>query len=399
MVIFAPNIASMISHTHNPAIVISANTQNQSSLNLTESIKQQGANSSKLLLHSASATTRTLIAQDTSKCGAGQPRDKNTWPFACDSIWNVPIGSNAKYVDAYIGSKGFGVDTDWFVITKQSDPQVPIYMPGAWGQGRCTGTTPQQQAQWIPEAGQPLNVPYDLVIGDAQPNYTPNNSSQFLKPDGKTLVSFNVTARCQEGGPLYGNWFGQQDIYGDGIKGGHGGSSLSSIGGSIRVGELLNDTPIRHALKIDIWGKWMHAPSSSTPGYRWPAQHADNNTSDYQGSNPALVMGSLLAIPPGVTADSLGLTSKAGKKIFQAMQDYGAYVVDNSAWDYNELCVEHNADVEYSKSTGRSLTNDPQFLADFNKIIGALKVVDNNGPNSIGGGGTPRQPLAPPIGN
>jgi len=28
-----------------------------------------------------------------------------------------------------------------------------------------------------------------------------------------------------------------------------------------------------------------------------------------------------------------------------------------------------------------------------------LHVVDNNGPSSIGGGGTPRAPVAPPIGN
>lgn len=408
MIISDFSTLSTISHALNAASLISASIQNQSSLSLSKDTKPQRANSSKRLSH-PTPTTPTFIAQastptfssDTSKCGQSQARDKYTQPFACDSIWNMPIGSNAQYVDAYIGSKSVGVDTDWFIITKESDPAVPTYMPGSWGEGRCTGTTPQQQAQWHPEAGQPLKVPYDLVIEDAKPWSTPNNSSAFLMPDGRTLMSYNVTTRCQQGAPLYGVWFGQQDIYGDGIDGGHGGSGMSSIGGSIRKGELLNDEPIRHALKIVIWGNWLHYNSaSSTPGRRWPARLADFNApNQYHGSNPALVMGSLLAIPPNVTAESLGLKSIAGKKIFKAMQDYGAYVVDDSGWDYNYLALERSAEQEYEQVTGHQVHGDAALQADFAKIIAAVKVVDNNKSDSIGGGGTPRQPLAAPIGN
>jgi hypothetical protein len=110
-------------------------------------------------------------------------------------------------------------------------------------------------------------------------------------------------------------------------------------------------------------------------------------------------MGSLLAIPPNVTAESLGLTSKAGKKIFKALQNYGAYVVDDSGWDYNYLCLERSAEQEYEQVTGNQVHGDAALQADFAKIIAAVKVVDNNGSDSIGGGGTPRQPLAAPIGN
>lgn len=38
------------------------------------------------------------------------------------------------------------------------------------------------------------------------------------------------------------------------------------------------------------------------------------------------------------------------------------------------------------------------WFNDFKKMMAAIKVVDNN-PGSIGGGGTPRQPLAPPFSN
>lgn len=409
MIIFDPITLSAMHHTINTISVISVNTQNQSTLSLSQKIQLKLANSPRKLSFLTRTTTPTLAVQtttstpnsDRSKCGRGQSRDKYTQPFACDSIWNMPIGANAKYVDAYIGSKGVGVDTDWFIITQESDPAVPTYMPGSWSSDRCTGTQVQQQAQWHPEAGELLKVPKNLIIEDAKVNFTPNNSSAFLKPDGRTLVSFNVTTRCQEGAPLYGVWFGQQDIYGDGIDGGHGGSGMSSIGGSIRKGELLNNKPIRHALKMVIWGKWLHYNfSSSTPGRRWPARLADANAAyQYQGSNPALVMGSLLAIPPNVTAQSLGLTSKAGKKIFQAMQDYGAYVVDDAGWDYNYLCIERSAEQEYEAVTGHQIDGDTALQADFAKIIAAVKVVDNNESNNIGGGGTPRQPLAPPIRN
>ena len=404
MIVFDSSSLSNISHALNAASVISVSTQNQLSLSRSQGIKKQLANNLGTLSQESSPTKRTLIAQtstDNSTCGSGQSRDKNTWPFACDSIWNVPIGSSANYVNAYIGSPGIGVDTEWYITTTDSNPAVSTYMPATFGPGRCSGTIPQQQGQWHPEANEPMNVPYNLMIPDATTTYTPNGSSAFLKPDGRTLVSFTTTTRCQQGGPLYGDWFGQEDIYGDGIEGGHGGSGMSSIGGSIRPGELINDTPIRHALKIDIWSKWLHYdPSSPNPGHRWPAPLADADAStQYQGSNPALVMGSLLAIPPNVTAQSLGLTSIAGQKIFQAMQDYGAYIVDDSGWDYNYLCVEHNAQVEYSTVTGLDLSADAALQADFTKIIAVVKVVDNNGANSIGGGGTPRQPLPPPIGN
>jgi hypothetical protein len=52
----------------------------------------------------------------------------------------------------------------------------------------------------------------------------------------------------------------------------------------------------------------------------------------YNGSNPELMPGSLLAIPPSV-ADSVKTTTVPGAKIKQALVDYGAYIVDDTAGD------------------------------------------------------------------
>ena len=64
-------------------------------------------------------------------------------------------------------------------------------------------------------------------------------------------------------------------IFGDGIGGAHGGSGLSSIGGSIRLGELLPGAPpIPHALKIELGNWWYYGGSQLNP-----------NTADNGGRN------------------------------------------------------------------------------------------------------------------
>jgi hypothetical protein len=323
-------------------------------------------------------------------------RDKFFWPFASTSIWNMPIASDAKYVPANLRKAEFaGADREYFYKLKNGDPLRKVYAPGAWGQGRCTG----DNYRFIE-----LPIPDDLIIPDAtnEPYFTPNNAAAFLMPDDRTLVQLGPVARCQKGAPIYG-WrsFPDVDIYSDGITGGHFGSGLSSIGGSIRKGELVNNEPIRHALKVVIWGKNYLYYSQSVPGFRWPAINADENArNQYFGKNPALVQGSLLAIPSSVSEQSLNLETLAGKKIFKALQDYGAYIVDDAGWDAHYLAVEDGVTEEFKNKFGYEFEGRTgSFYEDFMKLFQALQIVDNNTADSVGGGGTRRASLAPPISN
>lgn len=323
-------------------------------------------------------------------------RDKWTWPFASTSPWNMPIGSDAIYVPANLEKAYYtGSDEEYFFQIKDGDPLRPVYGPGAWGEGRCTGT----QTMYIS-----LPVPDDLIVPDATtvPYSTPNNASAFLMPDGKTLVQLEPLARCQQGGPIYGwRYFPDVDIYGDGIGGAHFGSGLSSIGGSIRKGELTSNEPIRHALKVLVWEQKYLYYSKDIPGYRWPADRADNRAAEhYHGTNPKLVQGSLLAIPPNVTEASLNLQTPVAKKLFHALQDYGSYIVDSTGMDSYTIAVEKGVLEEFYNAFGYDFQGTSgTFHEDIEKLFQALYIVDNNGPQSIGGGGTPRAPLAPPIGN
>ena len=321
-------------------------------------------------------------------------RDKWLQPFASTSIWNMPIGANAVYVPAGLqNAQSTGVDINLLYKVSANSPERPIYDPASW-ERRASGS-----AVADPNRRKTMPIPDNLIVPDALPPDTPNNASAFLLPDGKTLVQINPLARTRIGGPVYGWVTPDISIYGDGILGGHGGSGLSSIGGTIRLNELTGIAPIRHALQLQVWAKkYLSYNNDATRGYRWPAVTADDYaSSSYLGTNPALEMGALLALPPSVTAASLTLQTNIGRKLFKALQDYGGYIVDDTNWDAHAISVEAGVEAEvavtgYTFEQGSGALHD-----DLNELFRALAVVNNNSAATIGGGGTPRQPLAPPI--
>lgn len=338
-------------------------------------------------------------------CSDGTPRDKHVQPFSCDSIWNMPIGANAEYISANIQPAGhISGDVDYYITTSENDPFVPWYNPDSWLKGRCSNTGKGRNDY--------LNVPEDLIVPDATEEETPNNSAAFLQPDGKTLIQMSPLTRCEVGGAVFGYVSPSyphyhESIYGPGILGGHAGSGLSSIGGTVRLGELVSEQPIYHALKIEIYAnQYLY---NQPPGFRWPAVRADiyayndfygDGKMQYGGSNPALVMGSLLAIPPQVTLESLKLETIPGRKLFFALQNYGGYIVDDTLWDSHAIAIEAGAMEEFEENFDYSFNNDSgAFFNDINKLFPALSIINNNTPQNIGGGGEPRQKFTTIIGN
>jgi hypothetical protein len=316
-------------------------------------------------------------------------RDPWLWPFSSDSIWNTPIGSEAVYVPADLPPSHFiGCDLEWHIRLTTNDPAQPVRSPWTW------------KKRWPGDdlLGE-MPVPDDLIIPDANPPHTPNNCAAFLMPDGRTLKQLEPACRVEPGAHIVG-WLHpeDQDLYGQGIKGSHYGSGLSALGGSIRPGELTGDGPIRHALKLNLWGEHLYY-SADLPGFRWPADRSDAEAAKlYKGQNPKLVMGTLLAIPPDVTPDALALKTEVGLKIFHALQDYGAYVADDSGWDATDLCVERSVPGEVLARYGYTLTGEHgPFVDEMHRMIQNLAIVDNNEPGRIGGGGVPRQERAPEL--
>ncbi len=303
----------------------------------------------------------------------------------------MPIGSKAVYVPAKLPSANFwDVDDDHLVVVKATDPWVDWFQPGDWNKRRNSS---RPLGKW--------QVPSTFVVADATEHYTPNEAAAFLQPDGETIRSLEPTCRPTPNGPIWGWESNKSNLYGDGISGSHFGSGLSVMGGTIRKGEFSTDAPIRHAIKIEVWGKYLYYGSDRT-GFRWPADRSDGNASKgYQGANRTLVMGSLLAIRPGVKAEDLGLMTKPGRILFRALQDYGAYLCDDSGWDAANICAESGVREEFRNRFGYSFSSDggknAAWVHDLNELLKSLSVVDNNSVEHVGGGGAPRVPLAPPL--
>jgi hypothetical protein len=337
-----------------------------------------------------------------------ETRDPLKWPFSSNSIWNMPIGSSAQYVAANLNPTPGGdvwapvpqVD-DEIIILKPTAPLTNVnYSDAAWtGKNRCSAT-----GGLLFQAPIPTNY---LV-----PHNNANGSAVILAADGRTLIHTQPFTRCTSGAAATALVrFPAVDLYGTGHGGSHGGSGLSAIGGSIRLGELRpGQQGPRHALKVNVYAREALARCSSYAScYRWPATAADSYAVGHYGSNApsnvptGMKMGALLAIPASVNIGSLGLETEPARQLAWTLQNYGSYIVDDTwgpAFALNaETGPDGNKRSEFRADWGFDLeqrvNGNTPWTRDMQRLMRALHLVDNNGPSSIGGGGTPRQPLAP----
>ena len=323
-------------------------------------------------------------------------RDPFKWPFASDCIWNVPIGSEARFVDAGISpqtAKGAFLYHDIVIMTPDEPPMEVYAFPGGWSSDRCV------KADFLGK----LPIPDDFFVpftGD-----TKDHPVGILEQDYRTVNQSQPFHRCTGAPNAMSKYWGYQnvDLYGDGRLGAHGGSALSSIGGTIRLGEFTAGV-IPHALKLAIWGEkyyYFDKENDDTPGYQWPAIKADGYAeSNYGGTNPALQMGSLLALKQDFDTSLCATTP--GRIIAQALKDYGGYIVDDAAWDVFKIPVEWGpegrVDEEFRELYGFDWDQQDRshpFSKDLTTIFTNLLIVDNSGPDSVGGGGNPLVPSAP----
>jgi hypothetical protein len=346
----------------------------------------------------ASATARpTATPGPTPRPAPPGTRNKFLWPFASTSIWNMPIGRGAVYVPAHIAPPTLQTltsDQD-IIIMDPTAPLTPLAHNGSgWGGGNCC------TASGTPLISVP--IPADFMVS----SNSHNNALAVVMPDGQTVIQGQPFARCTPGSPATALSLTPSDnLYTGGILGAHGGSGLSSLGGTIRLNELVPGGAIRHALKVNVDGATDLFPS---PGFRWPAiRHDSCAPGCYGGTVSALEMGSLLAIPASVNINALGLQTAPARMLAWTLQNYGAYIADNTARSVFSVETEYSpvgaVVTQFQQTWGypfqAAAGNGTPWSHDINVILANLAVVANNGPLSIGGGGSPLQSLAPPIGN
>jgi hypothetical protein len=320
-------------------------------------------------------------------------RDKYHWPLASASLWNAAIGNGASYQPAHIvaADTTFAIDPAVLIMTPTAPLTTLYYNSAAWtGRDRCNAGS-RILAQRLP-------IPDDFVVTSS----LDNNSTAILMADGVHFDQNQPFTRCAAGGkPTSLVDFGLSDIYSNGVTGAHGGSGLSALGGVIRYGEFTSGT-VHHPMQIELWAKRYYYCCKPI----WPATQVDDYAKSlYRGKLPYLAPGSLLALPASFRSTSL--QTVPGKILAKAFQNYGAYVVDDTAWNAWGLTAEDgpngNTAKEFHALYGYDLNQSPSphspFYRDVVTIFQSLSVVTNNSAKTIGGGGKPRVPAPPTIGN
>eukprot|EP00039_Didymoeca_costata_P021275 m.343997 g.343997 ORF g.343997 m.343997 type:complete len:437 (+) comp23660_c0_seq1:149-1459(+) len=323
------------------------------------------------------------------------------------------------------GPREFHNDMEYFVVTTNTDPITPWVNQGWWGPGPfnrslCNESNGHCHCMEVPNSKiqDHIHVPYNWTTDQRHPN---NGAASFLLPDGDTILQMQPTYRCSPGSPVLSLRQGcpnpypeYESIKGDGILGAHGGSGLSAIGGMIRVAEMLpNSPPIPHAIKIELFahqyyygGHRLNPPNPTNGGrtqYVWPAIGSDGYTNQtgspliYNGTLPYLVPGALLAIPSNISKD-MKMKTIPGEKIKTVMTNFGGYIIDDTACDSASLSLEQGANDMFEQEYNLTLnTNGGPWYDDLVTIFQALHVVINNKNTSVGGGGDPIVPTAPPF--
>jgi hypothetical protein len=101
----------------------------------------------------------------------------------------------------------------------------------------------------------------------------------------------------------------------------------------------------------------------------------------------------------------LGLETEPAKQLAWTLQNYGAYIVDDTygpgfalnAEDGPNGSVRRQFKADWGFELEQRVRDNTPWSRDMQRLVKALYVVVNNGPASIGGGGKARQPPAPPF--
>ncbi|MDZ7858056.1 hypothetical protein [Sphaerotilus sp.] len=299
------------------------------------------------------------------------PRDPALWPFASDSLWNTPLGDGARY--AAIRSPGFDPTAGARINTRQwshpvfiaqaDDPTVALHLLGQSRPVRVQRVPPQA---WPgPMADGSL-----LLIDVPRRSVVELWRAERVGPD--RIVAEAIAVNALTGPGMGSTW--------QGIRASGG----SALGGLIRQGEL--EHGFAHVLALAVPPQALNRLGPEGKAWIWPAVSADDGGGWRYGMTGNLYLGRLLALPPEVALDSLGLQPGPETVLARALQDFGACITD-TVQQGGPVALQGEPAVHDSAARIR-----PEALR---VLVQQLRVVVNHTARSVGGGGRRRAPMAP----
>ena len=311
-------------------------------------------------------------------------REPALWPFASGSPWNTSIGAGAVFAD--VAARGMDLASGAFIVnTRTTQPNFQARPADGAG------------AVFVQDSTSPVatvRIPAEVFVSPGWPR----NMNLFAE-DQATVLELKGAHRAGEHDLRVASAV-RADLRGSGVPPQHTsatGSGLPAFAGGIRRGELTGG--IRHALGAVVPLEALTLRADGT-AHVWPAAWAPTDNARWRqrfnrGGNVHL--GTLLAIPPTVDLSKLGLgNSGPAFEIARALQDYGVYLTDTFDGDWFEEWQRAGSPNLVLSAELDSRGDLPRDLAQqLAKVVPLLKVVSNNGPQNIGGGGQPRRPAAP----
>ncbi len=336
-------------------------------------------------------------------------------PYAQDSIWNRTVPIDAQFADVQDSIWGdpdqvpthLGVD---LVSIHYTDPTQPVvnfrltrgwnFPQRSWPRGETIfrrNLSPEAGTELqLPSTGNalyviinPLNGLADEGVGawrNAQPAVAVTARKSGITRDKLASLSTDFLT-------LYDDELlhGIDVVNGDGLRGPRG-TGLSTLGGTVRLGEI--NTHIPHALAVMGSSRRY---SRANP-FMWPASRADSFAGNpiwgYLGTDVNYAMGTLLAIPPSVDVEAIEWNTPQGLVLAKNAQEFGWYIVDSGTGGWGghsfKFAMERNA-----AALDFGLTIDPQtddmevdsalvdavgLNLDVQQILTLVQAVTNNTP-------------------
>lgn len=298
-------------------------------------------------------------------------RDPALWPFASDSPWNTPLGDGARY--AAIRSPGFDPTAGARINTRQwshpvfiaqaDDPTVALHLRGQIRPVRV---------QRVPLQAQPDPMADGTLLLIDVPRRSVVELWRAERVGSDRIVAEAVVVNALTGPGMDSAWHGVRA------------SGGSALGGLIRQGEL--ERGIGHVLALAVPPQALNRLGPQGNAWVWPAASADDGDGRRYGTTGNLHLGSLLALPPDVALDTLGLQAGPETVLARALQDFGACLTD-TVREGGPVALQGEPAVHDSAARIR-----PEALR---TLVERLQVVVNHTPRSVGGGGRRRAPGAP----
>ena len=325
------------------------------------------------------ATDKERSAKPENICPEGT-RQPWLWPFDWTSAWNTPIGTGAQ----------FGAPTHPMTRSLQKVSKFWVY-PGI-AMHQATPGDPLQKMEVQSLNGGEKGVLEILapagIIGESGPDknvvvidpsgYRTDQFIVFEGISGAYTAELSRKSSLLETGVASYDTTGKKCVLSIGTRAFGG----DNAGGLIRKWELEEAGSINHAIALDL------SSFQLSQDIVWPASCKDRFSFLNWGAIP---YGQLFAIPPDADITTQGLSSY-GQKVGQAMQRYGAYVVDRQG----AKAMSIQTDQYVSKEVIEILRED------FPALVRQLRPVLNNTfaastKNHAAGGGQPIAPHAPPM--